>query len=137
MVCNVSFAFSIVTERMQGDAKSIEFDTIHLGKKPKRETTNLPNTGNFEGYMQQLIFNGKHLFEMARTGEIKNMDSTATFDKTEKLINFPITFKSAPAYLRTTLNLYGTFNLYFQLKTTQPDGPDHVQWGQHGRKRWW
>ena len=59
---------------------------------------------------------------MARTGEIDNIETNAPYDKKDKLVQFPMTFKSPGAHLSTRLNLYSTFTIFFQLKTTQPNG---------------
>ena len=100
----------------------MEFNTAHVAKKPKRDAEDLRSRENFVGRMQQFVFNGNHFFEMARTGEISNIETTAEFDKEFKLVKYPITFKSPASYFTAKLKLYSTFAVYFQLKTTQADG---------------
>ncbi len=107
---------------MPGKSRIVEFDTIQVAKKPQKDDPVLKSRENFVGYMQQLVFNKNHFFEMARTGEIGNIETTANFDKKDKLVQFPITFKSPGAFVTTRLNLYSTFTIFFQLKTTQPNG---------------
>ena len=98
------------------------FDTIQVAKRPQNDDPVLKSKENFVGYMQQMIFNKNHFFEMARTGEIGNIETNAEIDKKDKLVQYPITFKSPGAFLTTRLNLYSTFTIFFQLKTTQPNG---------------
>ena len=81
-----------------------------------------PRGENFVGHMQQLVFNGNHFFEMARTGRIDNIESTAQIQKRDKIVNQPITFSSPSAFLITRLKLYSTFSMYFQMRTTQLHG---------------
>lgn len=95
---------------------------MQVAKKAQKDDPVLKSRENFVGHMQQLVFNKNHFFELARTGEIGNIQTTADFDKKDKLVQFPITFKSPGAYLTTRLNLYSTFTIFFQLKTTQPNG---------------
>ena len=83
--------------------------------------------------MQQFVFNENHFFEMARTGQIQNIETTAKFDKKDKLVYFPMTFKTAGSYLSTRLMLYATFTIYLQIKTTQPNGLILYSGGDRGK----
>lgn len=72
--------------------------------------------------MQQFIFNGHDFFEMARKGDLKNIEVTAKFDDVEKLVQFPITFKTEAAWLSSHVNVHSRFNINLQIKTTQANG---------------
>ena len=77
---------------------------------------------NFKGEMQQFMFNDNAFFDMVRTGNVENIHTDAEIVTTGDQVSNPVTFRTTAAYLTTTLRLYGTFTIYFQLKTTQPDG---------------
>ena len=106
----------------------IEFDKIHVGKRPKRDTgspslgadtaggaADLQSPEDFVGYMQNMKLNGNPLFEMARTGGLGNVRSTATFNRKDKLVNFPFTFITPAAYIKTDMNIYEMFTIYMQV----------------------
>ncbi|XP_074654685.1 neurexin-3-like [Tubulanus polymorphus] len=108
-------------ETMSGDARILEAKNINIGKVKKDPRGKKYTT--FLGYMQQFVFNGNQFFELAKDGKIKNIEMTAKFGNTGKLVQMPITFKSATAYVKLSqINIYATFSLYFQFKTTQPNG---------------
>ena len=88
---------------------------------PVSKNSQAENAG-FVGYMQQFVFNGNAFFEMARTGKISNIETTAKFRKRDTQASNPITFTSPEAFLTTHLKLYATFTIGFLLRTTQPNG---------------
>ena len=116
--------FFSVSDTSRGRSRNLDFDNIDVAKKPQGDdpNTNLRSRENFVGHMQQLVFNGNHYFELARTGGLQNIKTSATFDKKDKLVKYPVTFSSTQAYLKTRLRIYSTFSIYFQIKTTQPNG---------------
>lgn len=78
---------------------------------------------SFVGSMQQFIFNRNQFFEMARSGQISNIQVTATINKQEYVIKDPVTFRSPASYARLPhLRVYSVFSLYFQFKTTEANG---------------
>ncbi|KAG1696117.1 Neurexin-3 [Nymphon striatum] len=78
---------------------------------------------NFIGLMQQLIFNGRHYFELARNGQISNFEVTAKFGKKEQTVHHPVTFKTKLSYVGLPqLKAYSSMNLYFQFKTLEANG---------------
>lgn len=109
----------------------MEYDKIEVAKRPPQEET-LRSRENFVGYMQQFVFNGDHYFELARTGQ-SGIETTAKFDKKDKLVHFPLTFKTPGAYLTTRLQLYATFTIYFHVRTTQPNGLILYGGGRRGK----
>ena len=107
---------------MQGDAKILEFKDVNVGMTPKNEPAK-KKPSNFVGHQQQFIFNGNHFFEMARTGQVKNIEVTAKFDKKEKIVQHPVTFKSNQGYVMLPqFKAYSTFAMNFQFKTIQSNG---------------
>ncbi len=116
------FLFFLFLADVSGESRSADIDKVYIARKPQNGDPVLKSRENFVGYMQQMVFNGNHFFEMARTGNLRNIETNANFDKKDKLVQFPITFKSTGAYVTTRLNLYSTFTIFFQLKTTQPNG---------------
>ncbi|XP_076046488.1 neurexin 1 isoform X2 [Oratosquilla oratoria] len=112
---NTTFKFS----SSSGSSNSIWRNTYGGGPQAEVLAYNPP----FIGQMQNLILNGAHLFEMARTGHIENMEVTAKFGKTSQVVHHPVTFKSAASYVSLPqLKAYSSTNIYFQFKTLQPSG---------------
>jgi leucine-rich repeat transmembrane neuronal protein 1/2 len=114
---------------MTGNSRLLEFKDIKVGKvniKEKDKASSVAKKSKYSpflGYMQQFIFNGNHFFEMAREGIYKNIEITAKFGETGKLVQMPVTFKSGESYaLLSPLNIYATFSIYFQFKTTDENG---------------
>lgn len=114
----------IISGELQGDSNINEFQHIFMGKHPQAdEALPLHSKEDFVGNMEQFKFNGNNFFEsLARTGNHDSIESTAEFDKKNNVVNFPVTFKSPSAFLTTRLELYSTFTVHLQVKTTQPDG---------------
>ncbi|XP_076318595.1 neurexin 1-like [Tachypleus tridentatus] len=112
-----------------GHQMTLEFQDLHIGAytpsgipiySPQSQARDVPN---FVGHMQQLVFNGDHYFEMARTGQLINFQVTAKFGKKEQIVHHPVTFKSKYTFLGISqLKAYSTMNLYFQFKTLEPNG---------------
>ena len=114
--------FYYVSGVLSGLLHTLEFDGIRVGAKPPGRRGQGRSRDNFVGHMQKFIFNGQHFFEMARSGDIENIKVTATFDPKDNMADHAITVKSGIAYLTTIFKPYATFTVYFQFKTTQPDG---------------
>ncbi|XP_076366546.1 neurexin 1-like [Tachypleus tridentatus] len=112
-----------------GHQMTLEFQDLHIGAytpsdlptySSQSQNRNVPN---FIGHMQKLLFNGDQLFEMARTGQLVNVQVTAKFGKKEEIVHYPVTFKSKNTFLGISqLKAYSTMNLYFQFKTLEPNG---------------
>ncbi|XP_074649233.1 neurexin-1-like [Tubulanus polymorphus] len=106
---------------MSGDLRILDVKNMNIGKvkndpRGKKYTT-------FLGYMQQFEFNGQRFFELTNEGRIKNIERTARIGNTGILLQTPIKFKSTIAYAKLSqINMDATFPLYFQFKTTQPNG---------------
>jgi neurexin len=120
-----------VSANVQGDSHVLDYDQLRVAKRPKRHgsDTMLKARENFVGRMQQFVFNGEPLFDLARTARDSSpgrgsmgFNTNAKFNRQDKLVNFPITFRTREAYFLTKMNIYGTFTLYFEIKTIQDSG---------------
>ncbi len=102
------------------------------GRSDGTDDSDLRSRSNFQGKLQQFLFNDNHFFEMARTDNSPNIRTNAHIQKRSHKVDHPMTFKSADAYLTTKLRVYETFTIYLELKTTQPDGLILFSWKPEG-----
>uniref|UniRef100_T1L145 Laminin G domain-containing protein n=2 Tax=Tetranychus urticae TaxID=32264 RepID=T1L145_TETUR len=80
-------------------------------------------TPNFIGSIHNLILNGNDFIELSKQKIDLNFTVTATYGKKDGSIHRPITFKSRRTYIGLPqLKAYSTMALYFQFKTTLPNG---------------
>ena len=116
----------VFSESLEGPSKLVEMDKVNLGGSPQADDPGAHPVGNprdnFRGNMQQFNINNRDILEDVRTRALRNVDTSATFEKKEHSVNFPITFKTTQAYITARLQIYSIFNINFQVKTTQPDG---------------
>lgn len=71
---------------------------------------------------QSLKFNGMQYIDMCKNGDIDFCELNARFGM-RFIIADPVTFKTKGSYLGlATLQAYTTMHLFFQFKTTSPDG---------------
>lgn len=82
-------------------------------------------TGSLISYQlspQSLKFNGMQYIDMCKNGDIDFCELNARFGM-RFIIADPVTFKTKGSYLGlATLQAYTTMHLFFQFKTTSPDG---------------
>ncbi|CAG00107.1 unnamed protein product, partial [Tetraodon nigroviridis] len=72
--------------------------------------------------LQSLKFNGMQYIDMCKNGDIDFCELNAHFGM-RFIIADPVTFKTKGSYLGlATLQAYTTMHLFFQFKTTSPDG---------------
>lgn len=79
----------------------------------------------FEGFLQNLIFNGQAYFEKARDGQLStgSIKMTATVGKKDRVLHNVATFKSKYTFVGLPqLKAYSRLNLYFQFKTREANG---------------
>ena len=90
---------------------------------PKDDSA-LGKDAGFIGSMQQLVFNGKHFFEMARANKsLRNIEVTARFESEAPLFRDAVTFRSTESYVvLQQLNARLQFSIYFKFKTTEENG---------------
>lgn len=98
---------------------------MHVGTITKGSSVHSGSrdTPAFVGHIQQLIFNGIHFIDTARTNPNNNIELTAVFGKKEPVVHHAVTFKSKYTFVKLPqLKAYSTMNLYFQFKTLEPNG---------------
>ncbi|XP_064847709.1 neurexin-3b isoform X9 [Oncorhynchus masou masou] len=110
-----------VTGQMAGDHTRLEFHNVETGiLTEKRFISSSPSS--FIGHLQGLKFNGMFYIDMCKNGDIDFCELNARFGM-RSIIADPVTFKSKGSYLGlATLQAYTTMHLFFQFKTTSPDG---------------
>ncbi|GAB1597700.1 neurexin-2-like isoform X5 [Argonauta hians] len=134
-----------VTDNLPELRKTLKYEYIYIGSIGPVPSEELPATSSvsefhgeaskltddntihgypsFVGLMQQLIFNKKHYFEIAKSGKAKNIEVSAQFDGGSNIARDPITFKQTSAFAElSTLNIHLLFVISFKFKTTEPDG---------------
>ncbi|XP_024146188.1 neurexin 3b isoform X4 [Oryzias melastigma] len=107
--------------QMAGDHTRLEFNNVETGiLTEKRFVSSAPSP--FIGHLQSLKFNGMQYIDMCKNGDIDFCELNARFGM-RFIIADPVTFKTKASYLGlATLQAYTTMHLFFQFKTTSPDG---------------
>ncbi|XP_029568664.1 neurexin-3a-like [Salmo trutta] len=107
--------------QMAGDHTRLEFHNIETGIMTERRFISaIPSS--FIGHLQSLRFNGMLYIDLCKNGDIDFCELNARFGM-RSIIADPVTFKSKSSYLSlATLQAYTTMHLFFQFKTTSPDG---------------
>ncbi|XP_061699904.1 neurexin 3a isoform X3 [Syngnathoides biaculeatus] len=107
--------------QMVGDHTRLEFHNIETGVMTERRfVSSIPSS--FIGHLQSLRFNGMLYIDLCKNGDIDFCELNARFG-IRSIIADPVTFKSKSSYLSlATLQAYTSMHLFFQFKTTSPDG---------------
>ncbi|XP_064781066.1 neurexin-3b-like isoform X2 [Oncorhynchus masou masou] len=106
---------------MAGDHTRLEFHNVETGILTERRFVS-SSPPPFVGHLQGLKFNGMFYIDMCKNGDIDFCELNARFGM-RFIIADPVTFKSKGSYLGlATLQAYTTMHLFFQFKTTSPDG---------------
>eukprot|EP00064_Thunnus_orientalis_P011411 superscaffoldBa00001647_g11442 len=107
--------------QMVGDHTRLEFHSIETGiMTDRRFVSSIPSS--FIGHLQSLRFNGMLYIDLCKNGDIDYCELNARFG-IRSIIADPVTFKSKSSYLSlATLQAYTSMHLFFQFKTTSPDG---------------
>nr|XP_020471368.1 neurexin-3a isoform X2 [Monopterus albus] len=107
--------------QMVGDHTRLEFHNIETGIMTERRfVSSIPSS--FVGHLQSLRFNGMLYIDLCKNGDIDYCELNARFG-IRSIIADPVTFKSKSSYLSlATLQAYTSMHLFFQFKTTSPDG---------------
>ncbi|KAM6965534.1 neurexin-3b-like isoform 4-T4 [Aplochiton taeniatus] len=107
--------------QMAGDHTRLEFHNVETGILTERRfVSSAPSS--FIGHLQGLKFNGMFYIDMCKNGDIDFCELNARFGM-RSIIADPVTFKTKGSYLGlATLQAYSTMHLFFQFKTTSPDG---------------
>ncbi|XP_053568183.1 neurexin-1 isoform X3 [Bombina bombina] len=110
-----------MTGQMAGDHTRLEFHNIETGIiTERRYLSAVPS--NFIGHLQSLTFNGMAYIDLCKNGDIDYCELNARFGF-RNIIADPVTFKTKTSYVALpTLQAYTSMHLFFQFKTTSPDG---------------
>ncbi|XP_030643352.1 neurexin 3a isoform X1 [Chanos chanos] len=107
--------------QMVGDHTRLEFHNIETGVMTERRFVSLIPS-SFIGHLQSLKFNGMLYIDLCKNGDIDFCELNARFGM-RSIIADPVTFKTKSSYLSlATLQAYASMHLFFQFKTTSPDG---------------
>lgn len=111
----------IFTGQMTGAHTRLEFHNIETGIMTERRFISVVPS-NFIGHLQGLSFNGVPYLDHCKNGDISYCELNARFGM-RHIIADPVTFRTKGSYLAlATLQAYASMHLFFQFKTTTPDG---------------
>lgn len=106
---------------MTGAHTRLEFHNIETGIMTERRFISMVPS-NFIGHLQGLSFNGVPYLDQCKNGDISYCELNARFGM-RHIIADPVTFRTKGSYLAlATLQAYASMHLFFQFKTTTPDG---------------
>lgn len=116
-----SSVFSTISGQMTGAHTRLEFHNIETGIMTERRFISVVPS-NFIGHLQGLTFNGVPYLDQCKNGDISYCELNARFGM-RHIIADPVTFRTKGSYLAlATLQAYASMHLFFQFKTTTPDG---------------
>lgn len=114
-------AFPTIPGQMTGAHTRLEFHNIETGIMTERRFISVVPS-NFIGHLQGLTFNGLPYLDQCKNGDISYCELNARFGM-RHIIADPVTFRTKGSYLAlATLQAYASMHLFFQFKTTTPDG---------------
>ncbi|KAM4565125.1 neurexin-2-beta isoform 11-T13 [Fundulus diaphanus] len=110
-----------VEGQMTGAHTRLEFHNIETGIMTERRFISVVPS-NFIGHLQGLSFNSVPYLDQCKNGDISYCELNARFGM-RHIIADPVTFRTKGSYLAlATLQAYASMHLFFQFKTTTPDG---------------
>ncbi|XP_035523195.1 neurexin-2-like isoform X6 [Morone saxatilis] len=110
-----------VEGHMTGAHTRLEFNNIETGIMTERRFISVMPS-NFIGHLQALSVNGMLYLDQCKNGDISYCELNARFGMRHIVAN-PVTFLTQASYLAfSTLQAYASMHLFFQFKTTSPDG---------------
>ncbi|XP_034149067.1 neurexin 2a isoform X4 [Esox lucius] len=110
-----------VEGHMTGAHTRLEFHNIETGIMTERRFISVVPS-NFIGHLQALSFNGIPYLDQCKNGDISYCELNARFGM-RRIVADPVIFHSRASYLAfSTLQAYTSMHLFFQFKTTSPDG---------------
>ncbi|XP_036443893.1 neurexin 2a isoform X4 [Colossoma macropomum] len=110
-----------VEGQMSGAHTQLEFHHIETGIMTERRFISIMPS-NFIGHLQGLNFNGMPYLDQCKNGDISYCELNARFGM-RRIVADPVSFRSRASYLAlSTLQAYASMHLFFQFKTTSPDG---------------
>uniref|UniRef100_A0A8C5BII4 Neurexin-2-beta n=1 Tax=Gadus morhua TaxID=8049 RepID=A0A8C5BII4_GADMO len=112
---------ALTVGQMTGAHTRLEFHNIETGIMTERRFISVVPS-NFIGHLQGLTFNGVPYLDQCKNGDISYCELNARFGM-RHIIADPVTFRTKGSYLAlATLQAYASMHLFFQFKTTTPDG---------------
>ncbi|XP_046723375.1 neurexin 2a isoform X2 [Silurus meridionalis] len=110
-----------VEGQMSGAHTQLEFHHIETGIMTERRFISIMPS-NFIGHLQGLSFNGVPYLDQCKNGDISYCELNARFGM-RRIVAKPVSFRTRGSYLAlSTLQAYTSMHLFFQFKTTSPDG---------------
>uniref|UniRef100_A0AAY4AAI2 Neurexin-2-like n=1 Tax=Denticeps clupeoides TaxID=299321 RepID=A0AAY4AAI2_9TELE len=110
-----------VEGQMTGAHTRLEFHNIETGIMTERRFISVVPS-NFIGHLQGLSFNGVPYLDHCKNGDISYCELNARFGM-QRIVADPVNFLSRASYVAlSTLQAYASMHLFFQFKTSSPDG---------------
>uniref|UniRef100_A0A672QB38 Neurexin-1-like n=1 Tax=Sinocyclocheilus grahami TaxID=75366 RepID=A0A672QB38_SINGR len=107
--------------QMSGVHTQLEFHHIETGIMTERRFISVMPS-NFIGHLQGLSFNGMPYLDQCKNGDISYCELNARFGM-RRIVADPVSFRNRASYVAlSTLQAYASMHLFFQFKTTSPDG---------------
>lgn len=106
---------------MSGAHTRLEFHNIETGIVTERRFLAVVPS-NFLGHLSGLLFNGLPYLDLCKNGDISSCELNARFGR-RAIVADPVAFRGRGSYVAlATLQAYSSMHLFFQFKTTAPDG---------------
>uniref|UniRef100_A0A8C2G4C9 Neurexin 2 n=1 Tax=Cyprinus carpio TaxID=7962 RepID=A0A8C2G4C9_CYPCA len=113
--------FGSATGQMSGAHSQLEFHHIETGIMTERRFISVMPS-NFIGHLQGLSFNSMPYLDQCKNGDISYCELNARFGM-RRIVADPVSFRNRASYVAlSTLQAYASMHLFFQFKTTSPDG---------------
>ncbi|XP_056586641.1 neurexin 2a isoform X6 [Triplophysa dalaica] len=110
-----------VEGQMSGAHTQLEFHHIETGIMTERRFISVMPS-NFIGHLQGLSFNRMPYLDLCKNGDISYCELNARFGM-RRIVADPVSFRTRASYVAlSTLQAYASMHLFFQFKTTSPDG---------------
>ena len=107
--------------QLSGAHTRLEFHHLETGIVTERRFLAVVPS-NFLGHLSALLFNGRPYLDLCKNGDISSCELNARFGR-RAIVADPVSFRSRGAYVAlATLQAYAAMHLFFQFKTTNPDG---------------
>ncbi|OXB77139.1 UNVERIFIED_CONTAM: hypothetical protein H355_007786 [Colinus virginianus] len=110
-----------VEGQLSGAQTRLELQHVETGMVTERRfAAVLPS--NFLGHLSSLLFNGRAYLDLCKNGDISACELNARFGR-RSIVADPVSFRGRGAYAAlATLQAYGAMHLFFQFRSTAPDG---------------
>ncbi|XP_051532849.1 neurexin-2-like isoform X1 [Myxocyprinus asiaticus] len=110
-----------VEGQMSGAHTQLELHHIETGIMTERRFISVMPS-NFIGHLKGLSFNGRPYLDQCKNGDISYCELNARFGM-RRIVADPVSFRNRDSFVAlSTLQAYASMHLFFQFKTTSPDG---------------